>query len=165
MSRARTRSQRQVTKPPTLNLVSLMDIFTILVFFLMVNANDVEVLETTSAIKLPDSMAEEKPEQRVSIEVNADDLLLQGKSIASVEALMAEDKQQIDALVAGLTREAMLQREQLTDPESFEGKVTIMGDKALPYALLKRVMLSCQTAAFTQIALAVNQVGEKEAAS
>ena len=38
-----------------LNLVSLMDIFTILVFFLMVNSSDVEVLETTSDIRLPDS--------------------------------------------------------------------------------------------------------------
>lgn len=149
-----------VEKPPSLNLVSLMDIFTILVFFLMVNANEVEILETSTAIKLPDSVSEESPENRVSIEVSHDELLVQGQSIASVEDIMAEDSPHIEALIVALV--AIKDAEKVTAGEA--GKVTIMGDKALPYALLKRVMLSCQTANFTRIALAVNQVKEEGAA-
>ena len=42
----------------TLNLVSLMDIFTILVFFLLVNSAAVEVLPTPQAMTLPNSSAE-----------------------------------------------------------------------------------------------------------
>ena len=41
-------AQKKHSKTATLNLVSLMDIFTILVFFLMVNSSEVEVLQTRS---------------------------------------------------------------------------------------------------------------------
>lgn len=143
-----TRDQRQ----PGLNLVSLMDIFTILVFFLMVNASEVEILETSTAIKLPDSISEDEPEDRVSIEVSNDELLLQGVVIGSVPDIMASDEPTIDILVSELLQSR-------ADLEAGDmGKVTIMGDKSLPYELLKRVMLSCQTANYRQIALAVNQV-------
>lgn len=148
------RSRRvQTEKQASLNLVSLMDIFTILVFFLMVNASEVEVLETTTAIKLPDSTSQDKPEDRVSIEVSNDELLLQGVVIGSVAEILESDEVMIDALVAELSK---------TDMASATGKVTIMGDKALPYQLLKKVMLSCQTANYRQIALAVNQVSSAE---
>lgn len=152
------RSRRNLDKPPTLNLVSLMDIFTILVFFLMVNANEVEILETTTSIKLPDSISEEKPEERVSIEVSNDELLLQGKVIGSISTILTSESGSIDVLVREL---ASIEPDNgiAGDPR----KVTIMGDKTLPYELLKRVMLSCQEANYRLIALAVNQVSESSA--
>ena len=39
----------------TLNLVSLMDIFTILVFFLLVNSSDVQTLPNAKDLQLPES--------------------------------------------------------------------------------------------------------------
>ena len=160
----RRRSGRtQKAKPATLNLVSLMDIFTILVFFLMVNSNDVEVLETSTAIKLPDSLAEQKPDRRLVISVSNDDLVVQGRQIARVDEVM----ELTEPLIAGLKKEldyqAQRKREHLANPEDFEGKVTIMGDRALPYELLKRIMFTCQQADFTSIALAVTQVGSEAA--
>ena len=41
----------------SINLVSMMDIFTILVFFLLVNSSDVEVLPNAKEIVLPTSTA------------------------------------------------------------------------------------------------------------
>jgi biopolymer transport protein ExbD len=148
MSLRRQRRGR-AEKSASLNLVSLMDIFTILVFFLMVNASEVEILETSTAIKLPDSTSEHDPDERVSIEVSNDELLLQGQVIAQVSDILARDEVMIEELVSELARQPL--NEDI-------GKVTIMGDKALPYELLKRVMVSCQTANYRQIALAVNQV-------
>ena len=138
-------------KQPTLNLVSLMDIFTILVFFLMVNASEVEILETTTAIKLPDSISEDEPEERVSIEVSNNELLLQGVVIGTVPEILERNEPMINELVVELSKAQTVSADA-------PGKVTIMGDKSLPYELLKRVMLSCQTANYRQIALAVNQV-------
>lgn len=159
LRRLEQRRGRGAGKQPSLNLVSLMDIFTILVFFLMVNANEVEILETSTAIKLPDSVSEDSPEDRLSIEVSHDELIVQGEAIASIRDIMANDSPRIDILVA------TLQIAKIESGANFaEGKVTIMGDKALPYELLKRVMLSCQTANFTRIALAVNQISEEGAA-
>ncbi len=148
MKSRRSRRNAQA-KQATLNLVSLMDIFTILVFFLMVNASEVEILETTSAIKLPDSISADEPEERVSIEVSNNELLLQGEVIGSVPEILASGDATIDVLITGLSNAQVVDK---------PGKVTIMGDKTLPYALLKKVMLSCQTANYRQIALAVNQV-------
>ena len=158
--RLRARAEaRLAAKPASLNLVSLMDIFTILVFFLMVNSSQVEVLETTSAIKLPDSVALDSPEDRLSILLSADDLVVQGRSVGRVEDIMASP----DLLIAGLKTELDYQverrRARLAPGDMFEGAVTIMGDRELPYELLKRVMLTCQQSSFTRIALAVNRVG------
>ena len=64
----------------TLNLVSLMDIFTILVFFLLVNSAQVEVLPNAKDLQLPESIAEQKARENVVIMVTADQILVQGQS-------------------------------------------------------------------------------------
>ena len=56
-ARRMARNHRRMKTPSKLNLVSLMDIFTILVFFLMVNNGDVEVLQADNSIELPESVA------------------------------------------------------------------------------------------------------------
>ena len=63
MSRRAKRMDRhhvRNSRHPRFNMISLMDIFTILVFFLLVNSAEVQVT-STKAIKLPESVAEEKP--------------------------------------------------------------------------------------------------------
>ena len=150
----RRQQQKKSRKVATLNLVSLMDIFTILVFFLMVNSSEVEVLETSSNIKLPDSTAEQRPDTRLVISVNADELIVQGKSIATVGTLGTAEDRVIPALKQELDFQAARQGEIPED--GFQ--VTIMGDREIPYWLLKQIMLTCQNTAFTQISLAVNRL-------
>ena len=41
-----------------LNLVSLMDIFTILVFFLLVHSGDADVLQSSTDVELPESISQ-----------------------------------------------------------------------------------------------------------
>jgi biopolymer transport protein ExbD len=142
------------TKPASLNLVSLMDIFTILVFFLMLNSSQVEMLETSS-IKLPDSIAEKKPENRIVISISADDLIVQGRRVASVQEALRTADPLIEGLKTELDYQAGRRKQSGRD---FVGAVTIVGDRNLPYELLKRIMTTCQQAEFTKIALAVNQV-------
>ena len=150
----RRQQQKKSRKVATLNLVSLMDIFTILVFFLMVNSSDVEVLETASNIKLPDSSSEQRPENRLVISVNADELIVQGKSIADVGMLGTAENTVIPALKQELDFQAA--RQGSVPDDGFQ--VTIMGDREIPYWLLKQIMLTCQNTAFTRISLAVNRL-------
>ena len=150
----RRQLQKKSRKVATLNLVSLMDIFTILVFFLMVNSSDVEVLETASNIKLPDSSSEQRPENRLVISVNADELIVQGKSIADVGMLGTAENTVIPALKQELDFQAA--RQGSVPDDGFQ--VTIMGDREIPYWLLKQIMLTCQNTAFTRISLAVNRL-------
>jgi len=147
-------TQRKLKKTAALNLVSLMDIFTILVFFLMVNSSEVEVLQTNSAIELPDSTSEKRPENQLVISVSADDVVVQGRPVARVNDAMVSDENIIEGLKQELDYQA--QRKGVVPEGGHE--ITIMGDRELPYALLKKIMLTCQSSDFARISLAVNQL-------
>lgn len=153
MNRMNARRSRQSGgKGATLNLVSLMDIFTILVFFLMVNSSDVQVLETSTAIKLPDSTSERNPEERLVVSVSAEDVVVMGRRVAGIEDLAAGN-------VPGLEEELRYQASRTVAPEAGRA-VTIMGDRELPYEILKQIMMTCQQTGYTRIALAVNRASE-----
>ena len=76
-----------------LNLVSLMDIFTILVFFLLVNSSDVETLPNAKDLQLPESIAEEKAKETVVIMIGEDDMIVQGTPVAKIADVMATQGQ------------------------------------------------------------------------
>ena len=119
-----------------LNLVSLMDIFTILVFFLLVNSSDVQTLPNAKDMKLPESIAEKKPEENVIVLIGRNDIP------ALREALLSQN----DRVLRRAAKDDVAGRE-----------VTIMGDKEIPYRLLKKVMATCTASDYGQISLAVLQ--------
>ena len=140
-----------------LNLVSLMDIFTILVFFLLVNSSDVEILPNTKDLQLPESIAEEKAKETVVILIGEEDIIVQGTPVAKVADVMKIKGNDIPALREALVsqNDRVLRREA---QENIEGReVTIMGDKEIPYRLLKKVMATCTASDYGQISLAVLQ--------
>lgn len=141
----------------SLNLVALMDIFTILVFFLLVNSSDVETLPNAKDLQLPESIAEKKANETVVIMIGEVDIIVQGKSVAKVAQVMATKGNDIPAL-----REALLSQNdrvlrRAAQDEIVRREVTIMGDKDIPYRLLKKVMVTCMEADYGQISLAVLQ--------
>ena len=141
----------------TLNLVSLMDIFTILVFFLLVNSSDVETLPNAKDLQLPESIAEEKAKETVVILIGEEDIIVQGVAIVKVADVMALKGNEIPALRQALKsqNDRVLRREAQDDIAGRE--VTIMADKEIPYRLLKKVMATCTQSDYGQISLAVLQ--------
>lgn len=135
-----------------LNMVSLMDIFTILVFFLLVNATSTEVLPSPKNITLPEATAEKLPVRNLVIAVDDRVIRLQGKAIVSVKDALKGDKSSIRPLFNALRRAAVTVKD-ITDKKG----VTIMGDQEIPYHLLKKIMLTCAGANYTNISFAVNQ--------
>ncbi len=156
----------------SLNLVSLMDIFTILVFFLLVNSSDVEVLPNAKDIQLPESIAEEKARETVVILIGEDDIIVQGTPIVKVADVMRRRGNDIPELRQALLsqNDRVLRKEAQRDIAGRE--VTIMGDRDIPYRLLRKVMATCMEAEYGQISLAVlqkssdklNRVGQLSAA-
>jgi biopolymer transport protein ExbD len=141
----------------TLNLVSLMDIFTILVFFLLVNSSDVETLPNTKDVQLPESIAEEKAKETVVILIGETDILVQGSPVARIDEVLATKGNDIPTLREALLsqNDRVMRRAAKEDVASRE--VTIMGDKDLPYRLLKKVMATCTESDYGRISLAVLQ--------
>jgi len=141
----------------TLNLVSLMDIFTILVFFLLVNSSDVETLPNAKELQLPESIAEKKAKETVVILIGEEDIIVQGRPVAKVADVMKIKGNDIPALREALLsqNDRVMRREAQDDIAGRE--VTIMGDKEIPYRLLKKVMATCTQSDYGQISLAVLQ--------
>ncbi len=140
-----------------LNLVSLMDIFTILVFFLLVNSSDVEVLPNAKDIQLPESIAEQKAKETVVILISEEYIIVQGTPIAKVSDVMRRRGNDIPELRQALQsqNDRVLRKEAQDDIAGRE--VTIMGDRDIPYRLLKKVMATCTASDYGQISLAVLQ--------
>ena len=149
----------------SLNMVSLMDIFTILVFFLLVSAGDTEVLPTPKKITLPESTAEKAPKKNVVIMVSDRDIKVLGKKVANVRSVIASRNPIIPGLMSELDRYANKARGNKKAKYDPKKGITIMGDKAIPYKVLKKIMLTCASANFTNISLAVVLKGSPKDAS
>ena len=157
LSRRAARMQRhhgRMHNRSSLNLVSLMDIFTILVFFLMVNQSDVEILQNNEQIQLPDSLSEQTPILTLLITVSQNDIIVNGRPIVTIEDAMASEDVEITALKVELEYQA--QRSLPPEEEDAGRPVTILGDKGTPYQLIKRILATCAEVDYTDISLAVN---------
>jgi len=148
---------RRKRATPKLNLTSLMDVFTILVFFLMVNSASVETLQQPKLIKLPESVIEEKPRETVVIIVGTDQVLVQGVPVARVADIQASNSAEIAPISARLHElsESVIGLSTKTVAESQE--VTVLADKSVPFSVVKKVMATCTGQGYTRVSLAVVQ--------
>ncbi|RMH21400.1 MAG: biopolymer transporter ExbD [Gammaproteobacteria bacterium] len=152
------RHNRRGAQAASLNLVSLMDIFTILVFFLLVNSGEIDALPNAKIVKLPVSIAEEKPRETLVILVTDEAIFLQGKKVTLLDQIQLNGSVAVSSLTEALTKTALqIWGEQSKGPR----EVTIMATRQLPYALLKRIVRSCSQAHFSKISLAAVQKSSK----
>jgi biopolymer transport protein ExbD len=156
-SRRIKRMSRNRLKQPKMNLTSLMDVFTILVFFLLVNSASTEVLETPKQIKLPASVVEQKPRETVVIFVSANEVTVQGEAVISVEDILASDGRNIDAISERLAEVDDNIIGLNTQVASDSREVTILADRSVPFRVVKQVMSTCTSQGFERISLAVLQ--------
>ena len=151
------RHHKRAGRNTGINLVSLMDIFTILVFFLLVNSSDGEVLPTQKSVKLPESVAEKSPRMTLVVMINDTDIMIHGKVITSTEAVLNADSGATELLKTALQTELGNTAQQGNNNQPVKHEATIMGNRDIPYKVLKQVMASCTEAGFARISLAVLQ--------
>ena len=143
-----------------MNLVSLVDVFTILIFFLLSSASGVETLVSPKAVKLPLANAEQAPRDTVVLVVAGDEILAEGRRVALISEVMARTDDLIPGLKAELdmlaTRKAV--RAENQDKIASAGQaVTLMADENMPYQLLRKVMATCALAGFSDVSFAVRK--------
>ena len=147
-----SRNRVKITK---MNLTSLMDVFTILVFFLLVNSATTEVLETPKQITLPSSVVEEKPRETVVIFISPKEVTVQGEPVVLVEDILAtagQDVAPIGERLAEVSSNIIGLRTKIV-AESQE--VTVLADRSVPFSVVKKVMSTCTSQGFGRISLAV----------
>jgi biopolymer transport protein ExbD len=149
----RNRNQSMVD----MNLVSLIDVFTILIFFLLSNVGGVETLPSTKHVQLPESMADQSPRETVVVVVSATEILVDGRKVAEVADALTATSDVIAPLQAELE---LLQSSRLVvrkENEALAKRLTIMGDKEIPYRLLRKIMVTSARANFSDVSFAVRQ--------
>jgi len=156
-TRRMARMARNKRAMPKLNLTSLMDVFTILVFFLLVNSATTEVLQQPKQITLPDSVVEAKPRETVVIFVGKDEVLVQGVPVARVADIQATTDERIEPISVRLAElsESVIGLSTQAIAESQE--VTVLADKSVPFSVVKKIMATCTGEGYTRVSLAVIQ--------
>ena len=156
-SRRIKRMSRNRVKITKMNLTSLMDVFTILVFFLLVNSGSIEVMEAPKNVKLPESRVEAKPRETVVISVSAEEVLVQGQPVALVADILAGGSRAAGPIISRLAdlKRNVVGTSTLTAATSQE--VTILADKSVPFIVVKRIMSICTGEGYENVSLAVIQ--------
>jgi biopolymer transport protein TolR len=138
-----------------LNLIPLIDILSVMVAFLLVYSTEVEVIQNTKAIEIPESIAQAQPRQSVVVMITKDDLFVQGEYVTSIAEIRASKTPLIEPLRAALKRPMLVG--EVAEKDLAAREITVMGDKSLPYDVLKKVMATCTDADYGRISLAVMQ--------
>ena len=161
------RQNQRLAQSGKLNLVALMDIFTILVFFLMVNQSEVKVLQSNKDISLPRSVSEQLPGEKVMLTITANGILVQGKPVWQGD-WQQDSSLWLADLTAALTTELNYlsgRAGPLPEAQQQNGRaLTILGDAATPYALLRQLMAICAATEYRDLSLAVETMPAATAA-
>ena len=163
-SRRIKRMSRNRVKIGKMNLTSLMDVFTILVFFLLVNSGSVEVLDAPKEVTLPESRVETKPRETVIILISPDEVIVQGKLVALVTDILEGVPSNTDGIKARLAelKENIIGTN--TQVVASAQEVTILADKSVPFIGIKKVMSTCTGEGYENVSLAVTKKPSQVAA-
>ena len=164
-SRRIKRMERNRVKIAKMNLTSLMDVFTILVFFLLVNSGSVEVVEAPKDVELPESRVESKPRETVVISISPEDILIQGMLAGSVEDVLEGDTVPLDKVRARLAelKENVIGINTQAVAEARE--VTILADRSVPFDVIRKIMSTCTEGGYENVSLAVLQKAPAQVAA
>lgn len=149
------RAARQRRHVVVINIVSLIDIFAILVFYLLVNALAVEVLPSSQALTLPQSVVQEPPRQTTVVMITPEAILVDNKSVMGVDVAKAAGGKILAELKQELATKTHFTTEGPLGSNTTIGEINVMADKSIPYAVLKKVMATCTEARANKISLAV----------
>lgn len=153
----RRRLLRKAERPDAvpLNLISMIDVFTTLVFFLMITSTNAQTLPAPKSLVLPHSLSMQPPEDSAVVTITKDQILFQGSAVMTVAAASATSGDILPALKAELLKIAKTSHGS-ADGKLSRGQINVMADKDIPFGLLKKVMATCGGSAdFSKISLSV----------
>ena len=140
-----------------LQLTSMMDMFTIiLVFLLKTYSTHGQLINPSQDLTLPSSVTQHLPELGLDVTVSSDWILVNEKAVERTKDVMNQE----GYIVQGLQKELLVYAREAEKMEEmygakFSGKVTIQGDKNLPYQLLIKVMATCGQSNYPNMRLVV----------
>ena len=147
---------------PQLILVSMIDILTILVFFLLASQTDVGIQLDTRGANLPHSVISDNLRSSPTITITRDEIVVSGRFVMKVSEAEASPKQELPKLSAALRQAALDMNIALPAKDNTSRpEVTVVGDKTIPYSLLRKILATATAAGFETLSLAVVHTAEQ----
>ena len=141
-----------------LQLTSMVDMFTLLVIFLLSNFSaSGDVLFMSKEITLPTASHGTEIERAPVVAITDNFIGLEGQKVVDVDQIAHDEILNIQQLEDNL-RDLKKREEfvhQLDKDHQFAGKINIQADKKTHFKIIKRVMYSCAMAGFNNINFAV----------
>ena len=159
MKRMERNNRKGDIKGLGINLIPMMDVLCVLVFFLLFHSFNSTLPD--AQIALPASVVETRPRETVSIVVSPEVVMVQGEAVISTPKLLDDS--------IGIVYEVRERLEQLrniidtstkTAAESME--ITLLADKTIPFKVLKKIMSTCTASGYDKLSLAVIQKEAKK---
>jgi len=141
-----------------LHLTSLIDIFMILLVFLIKNfSTRPEITLLSQNINLPISTASKSPEISIAIAATKYNIFINGECVESIDNMEKQKKLLNLKIYETLLQEKKknLFSSRQTPEITFRGKIIIQADKLTPYKIIKKIMYTCAQAEFGNISLHV----------
>lgn len=144
-----------------LNLTSMMDMFTILlVFLLKTYSTEGNLIQPSEYLTLPTSSVENPPEVALDVIVSKEWIMVHNDPVIRIREVESQDEFVIQPLYDMLQRYATeAKKMEEAYGVKFSGKVTIQGDKQLPFRTILKVMATCGQAEYPNMRLVVYQQG------
>jgi biopolymer transport protein ExbD len=141
----------------SLNLTPMVDMFTIIVIYLLQNfSTDGDILFMSKDIQLPSITSKLTLERAPVVAISAESISVDGSRVVDVADLTRDETWNVPALEETMRekRRNIEQSAQLLGGKPFTGTVNIQGDKNVKFGILKKVMFACNNAGFTNLNLA-----------
>jgi biopolymer transport protein TolR len=138
-----------------LNLIPLIDIMSVMVAFLLIYSTEVEVVQNSKGVEIPQSSAEVKPQSTVVVMITKEHVFVQGEPVTTIAEVQGTQTPVIEPLREVLDRPMLASNGKDENAESRE--ITVLADKSLPFDIVKRVMATCSSSSYGKISLAVLQ--------
>jgi hypothetical protein len=130
-------------------LTSMIDMFTILVVFLLQSFSaDGQIVSLSDALTLPKSSSGQQVQLKLEIQVNSEVIVVDGDPVIAVNEDLLSTGNSIPALVVRLRDHMEYNRRLQGTIDEEDMRINIQGDVAIPAILLQRVMASCSEAGF-----------------
>jgi biopolymer transport protein TolR len=143
---------RYMRSDAELNLIPLIDIMSVLVAFLLIYSADIEIVQNTKGVEIPQSTAEAQPKHSVTVMITKEHLFVQGEMVAKVADIRGE-AEFVEPLRQVLERPMLVQNAPTEDMSKRE--ITVIADKTLPFEVVQKVMATCTASEYGTISLAV----------
>ena len=137
-----------------LNLIPLIDVMSVLVAFLLIYTADVDIVQNSKGVEIPQSTAETQAQQSVVVTITRDHVFVQGERVADVADIETSSETLVEPLRRVLDRPMLLGS---GGDATAQREVTVIADKSLPFELVRKVMASCTSTTYGKISLAVLQ--------